>query len=66
MEKGKKYNSYLKGTIDLISSVDQKKIIVIDIGSNYFRLGLSGDNLPILNFPLVIGKYKYKDINDLT
>ena len=65
-ENSKKYKSKLQGTDDLISPVDQKKVIVIDIGSNYIRIGLSGDNMPMLNLPLVLGKSKHRDSNDLT
>lgn len=66
MEGSKKYNSFLKGTDDLISPVDVKKIFVLDIGSSYIKLGRSGENLPFFNIPFIIGKSKNKNSKDLT
>jgi len=64
--EGGKYKSYLKGVNDLISPVDVKKILVMDIGSNYIRVGLSGDNFPLLNLPAIVAKSRNINTNDLT
>jgi actin-related protein len=64
--EGGKYKSYLKGVNDLISPVDVKKILVMDIGSNYIRVGLSGENFPLLNLPALVAKSKNVNTNDLT
>lgn len=62
----KKFKAYLKGTDDLLSPVDHRKVIVVDVGSIEIRIGISGDNFPILVFPFVVGKSKHKDSSDLT
>jgi actin-related protein len=43
--------SSLQGTRDLVSEVDLKEILVLDIGSRMLRLGLSGQNIPQLKIP---------------
>jgi actin beta/gamma 1 len=65
-QKGGKYQSYLKGVNDLLSPVDVKKIVVVDIGSNYIRVGLSGENFPLLNLQCLVAKSKNINTNDLT
>lgn len=65
-EKGGKYKSYLKGINDLLSPTDVKKIIVIDISSNYVRVGLSGENFPLLNLPFLVAKSRSINSTDLT
>jgi len=66
MEDPKLYKNYLKGTADLLSPVDVKKVIVLDIGSTVIRIGISGDNNPILILPLVIARSIHKNSGDLT
>lgn len=66
MEQKKFYKNYLRGTSDLISPVDQKKILVLDIGSTVLRVGLSGDNIPIIVLPLVVAKSIHRNSGDLT
>lgn len=63
---GGRFSSYLKGTDDLLSPVDIKKILVLDIGSNTLRLGLSGENFPLLTLPNLIAKPNNLNSNDLT
>ena len=48
-KKSKK--SSLQGTHDLVSSVDLKEILVLDMGSRMLRLGFSGQNIPELSIP---------------
>ena len=57
--EGGKFSSYLKGTDDLISPVDIKKILILDLGSNTIRLGLSGENYPLLTLSNIIAKPVY-------
>ena len=56
MEFSRKYKNYLKGTADLLSPTDVKKITVIEIGSCYVRVGFSGENIPIFDLPFVVMK----------
>lgn len=66
MEFSKKYRNYLKGTADLKSPVDVKKLFVVEIGSCYVRVGFSGENSPVFDLPFVVMKSKNQDSNDLT
>lgn len=58
MENSNKYKHYLKGTADLKSPVDVKKVVVVEIGSCYIRVGFSGDNSPVYDLPFVVMKSK--------
>lgn len=58
MDYSKKYKNYLKGTADLISPTDVKKIIVVEIGSCYIRVGFSGENSPFFDLPFAVMKSK--------
>jgi len=44
----------LRGTDDLISPVDEKQCIVIDIGSFYTRVGFSGFENPSMIIPTCV------------
>ena len=47
-ETQKTKSSSLQGINDLMSGVDQKEILVMDLGSRWIRLGFSGQNMPEL------------------
>jgi actin-related protein len=48
--------STLQGTHDLVSEVDLKEILVMDIGSRMLRFGYSGQNIPELSIPTRFAK----------
>lgn len=43
--------SLLKGYDDLVSAVDQKQVIVVEVGSLNLRVGYSGENEPRVSMP---------------
>lgn len=65
-EETKTIKSQLQGTSDLVSPVDAKKIIVIEIGSFCLRVGVSGQNKPLLELPFVVATSIDTDTSDLT
>lgn len=65
-EETKNFKTQLQGTSDLISPVDVKKIIVIEIGSYHLRIGISGDNKPLLELPFIVATSLDTDTSDLT
>ena len=62
----KSSKSLLQGTSDLISSVDIKKIVVIELGSFNLRIGVSGQNKPLLDLPYLIARSKNVNLKDPT
>lgn len=46
----------LKGTSDLLSPCDRKKILIVEIDVFEVKIGISGHNIPIIIEPFVISK----------
>lgn len=67
MNQNKKSSkSLLQGTADLLSPVDLKKIVVIELGSFRLRIGVSGQNKPLLDLPFLIAQSKNVNLKDPT